>query len=106
MRLILGTYKEELSKQSWQTGEYITSPWIKMNEDPKWFLCFYPAGEDGNPSSLVFTLDRDNADRRISAKLQFHLCHFTIPVKSYTVNCTLEQGEYSFMCDCRCGKSG
>lgn len=89
---------EELSKRSWEMGDYITSPLIKKDEGQDWFLCFYPAGEEDNPGSLVFSLERADVDRRINAKLQFHLCHFTIPVKSYTVNCIFEQGEGSFRC--------
>ncbi|KAF8781748.1 hypothetical protein HNY73_012113 [Argiope bruennichi] len=89
---------EELSKQSWAMGEYIISPLIKKDGDQEWFLCFYPAGEEENPGSLVFSLERDDVDKRIRVKLQFHLCHFTIPVKSYTVECLFEQGESSFRC--------
>ncbi|GFY42877.1 uncharacterized protein TNIN_267791 [Trichonephila inaurata madagascariensis] len=89
---------EELSKQSWEIGECIRSPLIKKNGSQKWFLCFYPAGDDNNPGSLVFYLERDNAEKRISSKLQFHLCHLTIPVKSYTVNCLFDQGEDTFKC--------
>ncbi|GBN17681.1 hypothetical protein AVEN_35464-1 [Araneus ventricosus] len=89
---------EELSKQSWEMGEYITSPLIKKDEVQEWFLCFYPAGEEDNPGALVFSLERRDVDRRNSVKLQFHLCHFTIPVKSYTVDCLFEEGENSFRC--------
>ncbi|GFT35394.1 uncharacterized protein NPIL_285021 [Nephila pilipes] len=89
---------EELSEQSWVIGECIKSPLIKKNGSQKWLLCFYPAGDDDNPGSLVFYLERDDADERISVKLQFHLCHLTVPVKSYTVNCSFDHGENSFKC--------
>ncbi|KAG8195225.1 hypothetical protein JTE90_027966 [Oedothorax gibbosus] len=95
---------EELSKKSpttkWKIGESVTSPVIRRDEDTSWTLRFYPSGveETGAEEGLVFSLERDSCDVSVVVKVTIHLCHFTTPVKSYTMQCRFEEGDISYKC--------
>lgn len=82
-----------LSKQRWQNGESLESPTLKANDGTCWWLDFYPSGDDGNAESLVFWLNRSNADKEVTVTFEIQFCFYTTPVRQYTLQHLFERGE-------------
>lgn len=94
---------EDLSKTSskWKNvpGTFVCSPVIRRDLDTNWTLKFYPSGiEETKEEGLVFSLERDCCDASVVVGVTLHLCHFTNPVKSYSMECRFEEGDISYKC--------
>lgn len=82
-----------ISSQIWNTSESLESPVLKTKDGTSWWLEFYPAGDEGNPDSLVFWLNRNNSHEQVTVVFDILFCFFTTPVRQYSLKHTFEKEE-------------